>query len=247
MSKRFTDTDKWSHPWYRKLKPKHKCAWQYACDYCDFAGVWIADFEVMSLRVGEDVEAEEFEEIFKDKILKISSDKYFIKGFPVFQYADREGKISPKNNIAMNALQILKKFGIDLSCLIAPPKGDSPTPQGGVKDKEEDKAKDKVKEKEKAKEEEKAKENIASKSNASPENKKQGKRSPYSLANSIWSIFSHAGLNEVMELIGKLDEDQKKVMAKFGSAGQIINCPGQEVTSLKIRLQDACKEVLNSS
>lgn len=86
MSKRFTDTEKWAHNWYRKLSPAYKCAWQYLCDKCDYAGVWLVDFEAMSFYVGEEIDALLFTSTFGEKLKWISEDKVLVIPFLKFQY-----------------------------------------------------------------------------------------------------------------------------------------------------------------
>ena len=58
MSKRFTDKEIWTKPWYRKLSPTEKCAFNYIKDNCDNVGVWTPDFELANFCVGEKVDWE---------------------------------------------------------------------------------------------------------------------------------------------------------------------------------------------
>lgn len=144
MSKRFTDTEKWSHSWFRKLAPKHKCAWSYLLDKCDHAGIWIEDFEAMSFNIGEEINEEEFERIFQDKVKKITSDKFLIEAFIEFQY----GNLNPNNKVHKSVMDKISKIQ-------GATKGHTSPLQGAKdKDKEKDKAKAKDKEKDKAKEKE---------------------------------------------------------------------------------------------
>ena len=51
MSKRFTETDKWSDPWYRKLNPVQKCLFSYCCDNCNNAGFIEIDLEAWAFPI----------------------------------------------------------------------------------------------------------------------------------------------------------------------------------------------------
>ena len=55
MTKRFTATEKWDDPWFRKLNLLAKAFWYYVCDKCDNAGVWKIDFEHASFYMGETI------------------------------------------------------------------------------------------------------------------------------------------------------------------------------------------------
>jgi ribosomal protein L12E/L44/L45/RPP1/RPP2 len=144
MSKRFTDTEKWSHAWFRKLSPKYKCAWSYLLDKCDYAGIWLEDFEAMSFNIGEPIEAGEFEKVFSGKVKKIDSDKYLIEAFIDFQY----GELNPNNKVHKSVIKKLEKNH-------APSPVRTSSVQGA---KETSTSKEEVKVKEEEKEEEKEKE-----------------------------------------------------------------------------------------
>lgn len=150
MAKRFTDSNKWDHAWFRKLATKMKCAWFYICDKCDHAGIWVADFEALAFNVNEKVSKEEFESTFQDKVKLVDQDKYFIESFILFQY----GALNPNNQVHKSILLKLENIApgqplkINLKGLFIP--------KAGAKDKEEDKVKYKDKEEEEDKEKEKA-------------------------------------------------------------------------------------------
>jgi hypothetical protein len=112
MGKRFTDTALNRQPWFRKLKPKMKCAVRFLFDECDNAGVWIIDMETMSYFVGEEVTQNElFEKVNSDKENRIElfgSDKIFIPGFISFQYGELSESCKPHRPI----INLLKKYNL---------------------------------------------------------------------------------------------------------------------------------------
>tara|TARA_R110000868_G_scaffold51318_2_gene162881 strand:- start:558 stop:881 length:324 start_codon:yes stop_codon:yes gene_type:complete len=50
--KRFTETQKWEDPWFRRLRPEMKLLWQWLCDKCDNAGIIDPDLELASFQIG---------------------------------------------------------------------------------------------------------------------------------------------------------------------------------------------------
>ena len=138
MSKRFTDTNKWSQSWFRKLSPKMKCAWIYLCDKCDHAGVWEVDTEAMSFFIGDDIFIEELTTTFDIKLKPIDANKFIIQAFIDFQY----GSLNPENRVHLSVISRLQKLA---------PNKDLISPLQGAKDKDKDKDKDLDKEKDKEK------------------------------------------------------------------------------------------------
>lgn len=132
MSKRFTDTNKWDHAWFRKLQPAMKCAWTYICDKCDHAGMWTVDFEAMSFNIGEEISKEQFVHTFKEKVFFLKEDKILIQSFIDFQY----GALNPDNRVHLSVISLLEKEGANKALRSS---------LKGAKDK--DKDKDKVKDK----------------------------------------------------------------------------------------------------
>ena len=52
IMKRFTETNKWEDPWFRKLKPEMKLLWSWLLDSCDNAGIIDADIELAAFQIG---------------------------------------------------------------------------------------------------------------------------------------------------------------------------------------------------
>jgi len=50
--KRFTETEKWSDPWFRGLTPAEKCLFIYICDNCDNAGFMEVDIDLWAFCIG---------------------------------------------------------------------------------------------------------------------------------------------------------------------------------------------------
>lgn len=109
MPKRFTDTDKWKKVWFRKLKPIHKCFWNYLCDNCNHAGIWEVDFELAKLYIGKNLNITEIKKIFEKQYVEIcQGKKWFVKDFIDFQY----GKLNPDNRVHSSIIFLLKKEGV---------------------------------------------------------------------------------------------------------------------------------------
>lgn len=88
--KRFTLTEKWSDPWFRRLSSQAKLVWLYAQDLCDNVGIVQLDLEFLSgdcrVKITESHIAE-----LGDKIQKIGATEYFLPFFILTQY----GKLTP--------------------------------------------------------------------------------------------------------------------------------------------------------
>jgi len=52
MPKRFTDSEKWKDPWFRKLPQLSKLLFLYLCDECDIAGFWEIDLDRAAFDIG---------------------------------------------------------------------------------------------------------------------------------------------------------------------------------------------------
>lgn len=131
MAKRFTDTEKWQRPWFRKLSPKYRFLWLYILDHCDIAGIWYVDIETASYFIGEMFDQKEAEGIFKKQI-EVKQDRWLLKDFVFFQY----GNLNERNKLFWNIQKKLSEFhdGAFMPHI---------SPINGVKDKDKSKDKDK--------------------------------------------------------------------------------------------------------
>ena len=109
MSKRFTDTEKFSDTWYRKLSLLHKVIWEYLLAECNHAGILENfDLEMMSFKIGAEVTKEDLQ-VFENRIIFISDDILFIPKFIQFQY----GELNPQSKVHASVLRELEKYNID--------------------------------------------------------------------------------------------------------------------------------------
>jgi len=145
MSKRFTDTNKYKKPFIRGLQGAYKLLWDYLYHDCDHAGIWIVDFQIAQIYIGDDMPINKNDALkyFNDgeiRIIEIDNNtKWFIPSFISFQY----GILSEENRAHNSVIQILKKYELWNKGLI--------TPLQGRKDKDKDMDKDKDKDMDKEK------------------------------------------------------------------------------------------------
>jgi hypothetical protein len=103
MAKRFTDSEKWKDDWFQALSPKMKLAWIYLCDECDSAGVWRANFPLMSFCVGEKIDRADLDPAFEDRVLWLSESRLWVHGFIAFQYRT----LNPRNTAHRGMMRTL--------------------------------------------------------------------------------------------------------------------------------------------
>lgn len=135
MAKRFTDSEKFSDTWYRKLSLLQKAMWEYLLAECNHAGILENfDLEMMSFKIGAEVTIHDLE-AFKERIVFLKDNTLFIPKFVEFQY----GKLNPeKSKVHKSVVKELNKYSID-TLSIGYEKGIDT-----LKDKEKDKEKVKV-------------------------------------------------------------------------------------------------------
>lgn len=84
--KRFTDTEKWKDPWFRKLTPRLKTFWSLLCDLCDSAGVLQVDWDRFTFEVGESITEADLAFFGPERIQILPNGRILIKKFIPFQY-----------------------------------------------------------------------------------------------------------------------------------------------------------------
>lgn len=109
MAKRFTDTEKFNDPWYRKLSLLHKAIWEFLLAECNHAGIFEKlDLELMSFKIGADITMDDLKS-FGDRIVFLNDQTIFIPKFIKFQY----GELNPQSKVHSSVIKELKQWGID--------------------------------------------------------------------------------------------------------------------------------------
>jgi hypothetical protein len=106
--KRFTATEKWNDPWFRRLSPLLKCFWIFVLDNCDLAGVWKVDMEVANFFIGGELTEQIVLEAMPGRFKKIDDDHWFITKFINFQYGDLKPDCRPHQAV----IRLLDKNGL---------------------------------------------------------------------------------------------------------------------------------------
>lgn len=109
MSKRFRDREIWQKPWYRKLSPEDRGAWDYLADRCDNVGVWVPDFEAAKFYINGKPDWENLPGKCNGNIKILDSGKWFLVDFCRFQY----GELKQSNRAHASYLALLRKHGIN--------------------------------------------------------------------------------------------------------------------------------------
>ena len=111
MSKRFTDTEKWDRPWYRKLPVQYKMLFLFILDKCDIAGIWYVDFDTASYYIGSTVCYEDSLQFLEKQITVLNNgSKWFVHDYIGFQC----GKLNTAINFHRSILQRLRENDVTL-------------------------------------------------------------------------------------------------------------------------------------
>jgi hypothetical protein len=108
MAKRFTDTEKFIDPWYRRLSTKNKLLWDWLLCNCDMAGVITIDLEFVEMVLKETFEDDVLQRYFSDRLIPVAPAKYFIPKFLTFQY----GVLRTTNPVHVGVMRTLDNHGI---------------------------------------------------------------------------------------------------------------------------------------
>jgi hypothetical protein len=106
--KRFSETNKWEDPWFRKLKPKYKTFLQYLFDRCDNAGVWVVDLDLAATYVGDKIDGGDALKVFEGRVVDMQNGKWLIPQFVQFQYGVLSVQCHPHKKI----LELLTKHSL---------------------------------------------------------------------------------------------------------------------------------------
>lgn len=107
MAKRFTDTEIWNDPWFRKLDAYHQNFWRYLCDRCDMAGFWKKDWEDVEFRCHLKADDGIIERFNNGKTRLIDKGDYIhIVDFIFFQYNRLKFESKPHQAV----IDLLKKY-----------------------------------------------------------------------------------------------------------------------------------------
>lgn len=134
MAKRFVDTSMYSKAWFRKLKPKHKCLWEWLRLHCDHAGVVDLDIDLVSFQIGETLEENDLL-VFGNRLENLGNNKFWIVDFVKFQYGELKENYNPHKPVIAS----LQKHG--LFSRVAQPLSKTSL---SLVDKDKDKDKDKI-------------------------------------------------------------------------------------------------------
>lgn len=111
--KRFTETEKWVDPWFRRLGPETKLFWCYIVDNCDNAGVWTVDLDLFELLTGVSITPEKVLRELGDRIRDVGNGRFWIPKFVQFQFGDINPLSSNISKVHLSVLSLLRKHGLE--------------------------------------------------------------------------------------------------------------------------------------
>ena len=110
MSKRFTDTEVWSKPWFMALALAEKLVWFYIKDRCDNVGVWTPNFPLAEFVLGSAIDWTTFRDKCHDNIVVLDNGKWWLIDFCSFQHPDLKEASTSKPIVSY--IRALKKHDL---------------------------------------------------------------------------------------------------------------------------------------
>lgn len=104
--KRFTATEKWADPWFRKLDIEAKMLWLWLLDNCDCAGIIEPDMELARFQIGASNDLERTLASLGDRVER-RGDKLFVPKFIPYQYGP---VLNPENKAHKGVLKRLSEI-----------------------------------------------------------------------------------------------------------------------------------------
>ncbi len=146
--KRFTDTSKWSDPWFRRLSAPAKMLWFYILDHCDHVGMIELDLDLAAQDCGLKISHETLSEI-GDRVEPAGKGKLIVPKFIKFQVGEPSESCKAHTKIiqAIEELELFKDslgYHYPINSLSI----DYPMTINSHKEKEEDKDKEEEEDKE---------------------------------------------------------------------------------------------------
>lgn len=135
--KRFTETLKWSDPWFRKLTPQSKHLWQWLLDNCDAAGVVEPDMELASFQIGYQYHLDTLSALGElgDRVTRLECGKYLVVKFIAFQHGAKLSRECKAHNPVFQSLE-RHRLEIDSKGYVKGIRVGIHTPQATVKETE---------------------------------------------------------------------------------------------------------------
>ena len=106
MPKRYTITEKWTDPWFRRLRPLSKVLFLYICDNCDIAGFWEIDLELAAIHIK--TSGRSLEKVWPElaKAFEINGRKLWVRNFLRHQ---GNLPLNPENNAHKGIIRRLEE------------------------------------------------------------------------------------------------------------------------------------------
>lgn len=131
--KRFTETEKWSDPWFRKLTANGKLGYLYLLDRVDNSGVIDIDRDLADFQIGTAIDWDALIHQLGERIEVLPCGKWHLTRFVSFQFGELRGECKPHAQV----IRLQHAHGIG-KVSVGYPKGID-TLQDKDKDKEKDK------------------------------------------------------------------------------------------------------------
>lgn len=105
--RRFTDTEKWSDPWFRSLRAAHKLIFLFIIDRCDNAGFYEVDIDSMMFHTG--LKREHIEAAWEPLSRGIIQGKEGYVWVKNFLFHQRNDQLDEKNLMHRQIIALLKQ------------------------------------------------------------------------------------------------------------------------------------------